>query len=341
MIDMLRELCGLDGVSGREEKVRDFILSQIKPYAECRVDSLGNIIALKKGRRKAAKKLMLASHMDEVGLIVHTITDDGFLKFTSVGGIDPRVVIGQAVRVGEKQIKGVVGSKPIHLLEDEERKTAPDFENMYIDIGAENKEQAGKYASIGDVAAFDSDMVSFGDGFLKSKALDDRAGCAILIELIRQDFEYDTYFVFTVQEEVGLRGAKAAAFSVSPDAAIVIETTTAADISGVEKEKQVCRLGEGAVVSFMDGRTIYDKNFYDAAFKLAAENRIKCQPKAAVAGGNDAGAIHQSKAGVRTIAVSLACRYLHSPSCVINTADIKDSEALVKVLAKNISAGNI
>lgn len=329
----LETLCGLAGISGREEKVRAYILSQIKDVAECRVDPLGNLIVFKKGAKTPKNKVMLAAHMDEVGLIVTYITDDGYLKFTSVGGVDTRVMLGRCVAVGDDNVPGVVGIVPIHMVKEEDKANIPDADTLYIDIGAISREEAEKYAKPGDVAHFDSDFIRFGDDHIKSRALDDRAGCAALVDMIKSDLPYDMTFAFTVQEEVGLRGAKTAAYSVAPDYAIVVETTTAADIAGVAKEKQVCKLGQGAVISFMDRSTLYNRELYDLAFKLAEKHGIKVQPKTVVAGGNDAGAIHTSCGGVRTLTVSLPCRYLHSPSCVICEADLAEVSKIVLALA--------
>ncbi len=336
MIDLLKQLSLLDGVSGREDAVRDFIRKEVSPYADCTTDALGNLIVRKKGKKTSEKILMFSAHMDEVGLIIHSVNDDGYLSFAPVGGIDPRVLLGRSVFVGEHKVYGVIGSRPIHLLDSNERKQAPDFQQLYIDIGAKSKEMAEQAVSLGDYACFDSEFIRFGDGFLKGKALDDRAGCAVLIELIKQPLPYDAVFAFTVQEEVGTRGAATAAFTVQPDYAIVVEATTAADIADVKPEQQICVLGKGGVISFMDGRTIYDRGLYRLAFDTAKAQGLPCQPKAGVSGGNDAGAIHLSREGVRTLAVSLPCRYLHSASCVIREDDLANTAALVKAVGEKI-----
>lgn len=334
MMDILEELCKLPGVSGNETAVADYIKDKLSKLdgVTFRTDNLGNIIADKKGEKRAKKKLMLSAHMDEVGFIINTVTDEGMLKFSPVGGIDPRVVLGRRVKIGDKGTVGVIGTKAVHLQDADERKTAPDFDKLLIDIGANSKEDATKYVCPGDVAVFDSDPVSFGDGFIKARAIDDRVGCAIILELLSRPMPYDFTACFVVQEEVGLRGSTTAAFSVAPDVAIVLEATTAADIAFVPKEKKVCFLGKGPVISFMDNRTVYNRKLYDIALETAKEKGIPAQAKLAVAGGNDAGAIHVSRSGVMTIAVSLACRYLHSPSCVIKKSDADDTLALVNEL---------
>lgn len=331
---MLRELCLLNGASGDEQAVREYILKQIDGYCDYSIDNLGSIIAFKKGRKTPAKKVMLSAHMDEVGFIITSITDDGYLKFSSVGGVDSKVCLDRIVEING--IKGVIGLKPVHQLSDSEKDSTPKFSELYIDIGAENKKQAENFVSLGDCAYFSSDYYELGSGFIKSKALDDRIGCMLLIELIKKELEYDTYFCFNVQEEVGLRGAACTSYSVQPDISIVLEATTAADFCGVSGGDRVCVLGDGPVVSFMDGRTIYDKELYRLAFDTANENSIKIQTKTAIAGGNDAGAIQTSGKGSRVIAISLPCRYIHSASNVVKSSDIDETRKLLSLLLTKI-----
>ena len=325
---MLKELCLLNGASGDESCVRDYIISEIKNYCEYSVDAIGNIIAFKKGKSKPGKKLMLCAHMDEVAFIITGITGDGYLKFTTVGGIDPHAVINRTVSVNG--VKGVIGAKAVHQLSESEKKTQPSVSQLTVDIGAKSDEEAKKYVSLGDYAYFVSDFTEFGDGFLKAKALDDRIGCMLLIELIKSELEYDAYFAFNVQEEVGLRGAKCSAYSVNPDYAIVLETTTAADLNACTGADRVCVLGNGPVVSFMDSRTVYDRDMFQKAFDAAKSNNIPCQTKTAVAGGNDAGAIQTSRSGVKVLAVSIACRYIHSASSVVKLSDIDCTRKFIK-----------
>ena len=320
---MLKDLCLLNGTSGREDAVRNYIIEKIKDKCEYSVDALGSVIAFKKGRKAPDKKVLVAAHTDEVGFIITDITDDGYLRFAPVGGIDAAVVLGR--RVDINGIKGVVGAKAVHLLSDDEKKNEPAFDKLAIDIGAADKAEAENAVSLGDCAYFASDYCEFGDGFIKSKALDDRIGCMLMIELINSDLEYDTYFCFNVQEEVGLRGSGCSAYAVKPDVAVILESTTAADIDGVTGGDKCCVLGKGPVVSFMDGRTIYDKQIFDLAFEIAKENNIKIQTKTKIAGGNDAGAIQKSGAGCRVAAVSLPCRYIHSGSSVVKIGDIEET----------------
>ncbi len=337
-LKLLERLCTAQGISGDEGAVREMILEEITPYAESvTVTPLGNIIAEKKGAQRAKTRLLLNAHMDEVGMIVTSITKEGLLRFTPVGGIDRRILPGKSVMVAGS-IPGVIGAKPIHLLEGDEREKAPSLDSLTIDIGALSQEEAEKLVSPGDSVTFVS-LFDTAHGMIRSRAIDDRAGCAILIDLMKKELPYDCTFVFAVQEEVGLRGSKTAAFAAKPEAAIVVESTTAADIAGVEPDKQVCRVGKGPVLSFMDRATIYDRPYFQLAQKLAKENEIPCQVKEAVAGGNDAGAIHVSRGGVRTAAISLACRYLHAPVGMISQEDFHHAEALVEKLAMAIAGG--
>ena len=333
MIDyeLLKKLCTANGISGDENSVRNIIIDEIKEYADnIKIDNLGNIIVHKAGKSKPLSGLMLSAHMDEVGLMVTDITSDGFIKFDEVGGIDRRILPGKSVTVGKKKINGVIGVKPIHLCRGDESTEIPKLSDMYIDIGAISKENAIEYVGYGDSINFVNSF-SENDYVIKSKAIDDRFGCLVLIDLIKCDLEYDMDFAFVVQEEVGLRGAKVAAYSIDPEYSIVIETTTAADIPGVDETGSVCTLGNGAVISVMDRRTIYDKEMVTLAFDCADKIGVKAQYKRAVAGGNDSGVIHQSRGGVRTLAISLPCRYLHSPNCI---ADKSDCESILKLARK-------
>lgn len=340
MDNLLKKLCTANGISGDEKNIRDIIINEIKDYAnDYRVDNLGNLIVYKKGKNTPENKLMISAHMDEVGFLVTDITSDGLIKFSEVGGIDRRVLPARSVTINNN-VKGVICNKPIHLCDSDEAKSIPKYDSMYIDIGADSKDEAQKYVSPGDSITFDTFYED--NGFsVKSKAIDDRAGCCMMIKMIQSELEYDMYFTFVVQEEVGLNGAKVAAFSLNPDYAIVLESTTAADIPGIEGVKQVCNVNNGAVIGFMDRRTIYDKGLIKEAQSIAENNNIKIQYKRAVAGGNDAGVIHNSRGGVRTLAVSLPCRYLHSQISLIAKSDIYDVYNLALILAERICGGKI
>lgn len=329
MLNTVKTLCSLSGVSSFEDDVRRYLMEHARPFAdEMRVDALGNLIVFKKGAKTTGNKLMLCAHMDEVGIIVKQITDDGYLKFGCVGGIDRRVLIGKKLLVGPNQVRGIIGLKAIHLTTAEERKKAPKQEDLYIDIGAKDKASAEALVGLGDIGVFDSDCVEFGDHMLKAKAIDDRVGCAVLLKLLERDLPMDCTFVFTVQEEVGTRGAFGAAFSITPEIALILEGTTAADIPDMEPHRQVCAPGKGPVIPFMDGGSIYDRALFEQLRDLAESNDIPWQTKHYISGGTDAGAIQRTKSGVRVCAISAAVRYLHAPASV---ASIKDFESMLKL----------
>ncbi len=325
MIDTLKDLCALSGVSGFEDPVRDYIREKIEPYAsDIRTDAMGTLIAEKKGQRTPDRKILLTAHMDEVGLMITHITDEGFLRFDCVGGIDRRVLIGQRVFVGRDAVPGIVGMKAVHLCTAEEMKKIPRLEEFYIDIGAESKEDAEKKTHLGDFASFDPAGAEFGDNMFRSKAVDDRAGCAVLLDLFERDLPLDCTFAFTVQEEVGCRGAFGAAFSVKPDIALVLESTTAADLPDVPGQRRVCEPGKGPVISLMDGGTVYDRELFTLMTGAADERNIPWQVKHYIAGGNDARAVQRSRGGVRVAGLSLAARYLHAPVSVASLQDLEE-----------------
>lgn len=336
---LLKQLCELDGVSGDEHAVRSFLRRRVQAMAEAAtvdevtVDSMGNLIVFKKGKRRD-KTLMVAAHMDEVGLIISKITEDGYLKFKTVGGIDPRVLISKRVRMG--QIKGVIGIKAIHLQSKTERDTVPKEKELYIDIGASSKEEAEAMVPLGTYAAFDTEYSDFGEEKIKAKALDDRVGCMVLLHALEQSCEVDFYACFTVQEEVGLRGAQIAAHRVHADLALVLESTTCSDVCGTEEKDFVTQLGGGVALSFMDRSTIVDREYRQWIERIAAEEKIPLQYKNTTMGGNDAGAIHQAREGVKTASLSVPCRYLHSPAGVASKKDIRAMEELTNLILKRI-----
>lgn len=335
MLDLLKQLCLLDGISGDEHTVRDFIINEIKDFCDYKIDNLGNIICFKKGEITPKRKIMLDAHTDEVGLIISNITESGYLKFKTVGSIDTAALLLRRVLINGK-VNGVIGGKPFHLLDADSRKKLPQKDDLYIDIGAKDRSEAEKHVSIGDSAVIVSDFEILGDS-VKSKALDDRIGCLVLIKLLKEYSKYDFYVTFTVQEEVGLRGAKTATFAVKPDFAIALDSTTAADIADVPCDNRVCVQGNGVVVSFMDNGAIYDKALYNAALNSG----ITCQPKTTVSGANDSGAIHLSGEGVRTVALSAPCRYIHSANSIVNIKDIESMFSLAKYMLENIANENI
>lgn len=332
-IEETKKICSLCGVSGNEDEVREYIINEIKNHCEYSIDPLGNIIAFKKGKNKPKNRLMFAAHTDEVGFIVTNINSDGTLNIAPVGGITPSVVVCGKVYFPKQKIYGLAGRKPIHRLSKSEREKPVEFDDIYIDIGAKNAEEAEKIVKRGDIVSYVPDFEVLGGNKIVSKAIDDRAGCLALIDMIKNYDEYDYYGVFTVQEEIGLRGAEAAAYTVNPDIAVVLETTTAADFTDGDESEKVCKLGDGVVILYKDRRTMYDRELYSLANDVAEKNNIKHQTKTKVAGGNDAGAIQISHGGTRVLTVSVPCRNLHSPSVVADTRDYDAMNELAKKLA--------
>lgn len=331
----LEELTNLSGVSGDEGRVRSYILNKISDACdEIYTDSIGNLICVNRANVRNAKKIMVCAHMDEVGLIVSRITDDGFLKFKRVGGIDPNVLVSKKVLIGKNQVCGVIGAKAIHLQEKGEWDKVPKISDLYIDIGAKDKEEAQKYAAVGDYCSFDSKYIEFGNGFIKAKALDDRVGCACLMSLATCRFDFDLFLVFTVQEEVGLRGARVAANRIGPDAAFVIEGTTCSDVCGTEEKDYSTKAGGGAVLSIIDRSTYYDRKLTQSLYETALRNHIPVQFKQTASGGNDAGAVHVSSGGVKTAAISVPARYIHSPASVIKKSDYDAVKHLIHTFLK-------
>lgn len=332
MIELLHKLTDIDGISGDEQQVAQFIKNKINDYCDSvTTDSMGNIIAFKKGKLTPNKKVMFSAHMDEVGFIITYLDDNGYGKFSTVGGIDSAVLPSKPVRIANTDIKGTIATVPVHLTDADARTKAIKTENMNLDF-------MGQDVKIGDYVAFDREFTHLGGDIVSAKAIDDRIGCAMLINLIHTELEFDCYFVFTVCEEIGARGAVTSTYSVEPDVAFVIESTTAADIPTSEDEEQVCKIGNGPVLSFMDKGAIYDRGLFDMAIGLCKDADIKCQTKNMVAGGNDSQAVTVSKKGVKTLAISLPTRYLHSPSCAISMGDVENTEKLLKLLADNLGA---
>jgi len=337
MLNYLKELCAINGTSGDETAVRNYLQEKIQNFPdilEMKTDALGNLLVHKKGKNSPKHKVLIGAHMDEVGLIVTGFRPDGRIILDTVGGIDPDVVIGRAVQIPNVGV-GVVGSVPVHNLSSKQRDEKPTKKDLILDIGARSKEDAQKLVHYGDSVYYYSEWTELGGNKVASKAIDDRFGCACMLKMLEGEIPFDTWFAFFVQEEIGLRGSKAATFAVNPDFAIILETTTAADLDGVKGDSAVCRLGGGAVVSFMDRATIYDRELFRLAFEEAEKLNIPCQTKTRIAGGNDAGSVHVSRDGVRTMAISIPCRYLHSPFTVAQISDMEQSYLLAeKMLSK-------
>lgn len=327
---VLKELCAIRGVSGDEGRVREYIREKIEPFAtSVTTDRMGNLIAFKKGTGESGRHIALVAHMDEVGMIVRGINENGLITYDTVGSIDPRTVVSKPVRIGDDEVVGVIGAKAIHLQSAAERETMLPHDQLYIDIGAKDKASAEKLVELGDYISFESKWVDFGEGMVKSRALDDRVGCMVLMSILEGEYPCDITCVFTVQEEIGLRGATAAAYNVESDAALILEATTANDMGDPEETNKVCCVKKGVVLSFMDGRSIPSMPLYKRLREIAIEKEIPWQLKQAVAGGNDAGAFQRTCGPRAVCALSIPCRYIHSPSCVAAFADIEAQYRLV------------
>ncbi len=339
---LLEKLSNARGVSGNEAEVREVLIAAIKDrVGEYRVDTLGNLIALKKAqgarpaRSRRTLKVMLAAHMDEVGLLIVHHESNGHLRFRKVGEIDDRVLLSKVVLIGKDKIPGVIGVKPIHLLKHKEREQVIDSDSMTIDIGAKSKEEAQAAVKIGDYATFATEFSEMGDGLVKGKALDDRTGCAALVEIFKRDYPIDLYGVFTVQEEVGARGARVAAYAIEPHYAFALESTVCDDSPKTKDVSPVTRVGAGPAITFADNSLLSDRRLVDLLIETAKENRIPYQFKQAIAGGTDAGRIQLTKAGVPAVSVAVPTRYIHSPVSLLSKQDFEYTVALmIKALPK-------
>lgn len=335
--ELLRALCALDGVSGRENAVRNFVLQKLQSSSaphEITVDAMGNVMVHLVGRQTGSCRVLLDAHMDEIGFLITHISENGSLGFDTVGGIDKQVLFGCRVRIGQHQ--GVIGGKAIHHCQGDEKITIPAVDMMEIDIGASSREEAEKMVQLGDWGTFSRELSWQGSTRFTGKAVDDRVGCALLLGLAQQQPPYDLWLSFSVQEEVGLRGAGVVANAVKPDVAIALDATTAADTVGSSRETAVCRVGDGAVVSFADRATVYDAELYRQIWQLAEQNAIPIQTKNRVAGGNNAGAIQRAANGTRMAAISLPCRYIHSDACTGDWRDIEAMERLLRCLIESL-----
>ena len=336
---ILQELAQAIGVSGNEDAVRKIIADAVRDHVdELHTDTIGNLFAVKKARRaKRALKVMVAAHMDEVGLMITGYDESGGLRFQPVGGIDDRVLPGKVLLVGPDKIPGVIGAKPVHLLKGDESKQVIKIDAMVIDIGASSKEEAEKLVKLGQVAAFATRYNKVGRT-ATGKAFDDRAGCAVLVELLRgARFPFDFYGVFTVQEEVGLRGARVAASAVEPDCAFVLEGTVCDDLPKDKDTSPTTELGKGPAISLMDRSVFADRRLVDHLVATAEKLGIPYQFKQPGVGGTDAGAIARSRTGVPSVPVSVPCRYIHSPVARLSLDDFDNTVRLMRESLKRLT----
>lgn len=340
---LLEELSNAIGVSGEETAVRKIILDAIQDHVtDIHIDSIGNLTALKKGTGKSDLRVMIAAHMDEIGMMITGYDSSGALRFTNIGGVPARILPGLRLKIGADEIYGVVMWTPIHMNRDQNVKQIKD---LRIDIGASSKSAAEGKVKRGTRATFDSTYAEISDTMVRGKAFDDRVGCSLLIDILQGDaYDVDILAAFTVQEEVGLRGAKVAAQRLMPDVAIILEGTTAHDVPDPDADPEsmdsvnpACKVGYGPVLTVMDRSMIAPPHILNFVRQTAEENEIPYQLKTALGGGTDGGSIHVSNTGVPSIVISMPCRYIHSPTAYLSKEDYANDLKLVQAVLNNMT----
>lgn len=327
--ETLAELSNIRGVSGAETEVNGYLVDRLEEGRfQVRVDSIGNLL-VRKGRKKG-KRVMLSAHMDEVGLMIMDIEKNGLLRFKAVGGIDSRVLVAKRLRVGFHELSGVIGSKPIHLQKKGEQDKPFSDNSLYIDCGFKNREEASDYVKVGEYATFDVKCAAISKNALRGKAFDDRAGCLVLLSLLLEKNSLSFDAAFTVQEEVGTRGAQIAAYTLEPDRALVVEATAAADTPETEQELSSTILGQGPAISLMDSTVMVDRQLRKELTEVAEKAGISYQYRRFTGAGTEGGAIAYSRSGVKTAVLSVPCRYIHSPHNVLYESDLKSTIDLVR-----------
>lgn len=337
-MELLRTLVETAGIPGREDRIREIVRKELEAigFDEIKTDQMGNIIAYRAGKGRIPtegrrKKLMLAAHMDEIGFVVSHIDEKGFLRFQPLGGWDPRTLMAQRVTVhGKKDLPGVIGSKPVHILTDEERKKPLEIKDYFIDLGLP-KERVTELVSVGDPITMFRKMEEIGN-CLTCKTFDDRVGVYCLIEALRKASKrsFDLYAVFTSQEEVGLRGALAAASGIVPDVGIAVDITLANDVPGASPQDEISHLGQGTSICILNGSHITNPKLLARFIQLAEEHHIKYQKDVLPRGGTDAGGIQRAPGGPAVITISIPCRYVHSTVEMVHKEDI---QATIDLLA--------
>ena len=332
---LLEELSNAFGPSGCESEVRKVLIPVLRDRVDdLMIDALGNLIAFKRGTAPEPRlKVMLDAHTDEVGLMITRLDKNGLLGFRAVGGIDERLLLAKGVLIGEKRLPGVIIAPPVHLSKPEERKKVIPIEQMAIDVGASSRDEAQGLVQVGDYATFDTRFeVLTRDGLrtVKGKAFDDRIGCAVAAAVVEGEYEADLYLSFSAQEEVGLRGARVAAFRIQPDLAFALEGTICDDMPKDKDVSPTTELGKGPAITVMDRSFIADKRLVQLLVDQAQALDIPVQFKQPGMGGTDAGAIHLSRTGVPSVALSVPCRYIHSPVSVASLEDFDHTVALLR-----------
>lgn len=345
-VSLLKEVCEVSGAPGFEEPIRQIVLREIQDLVDTfSIDNIGNVIAIKYGKNNPhERKIMVAAHMDEIGFMVTHIDDKGFLRFHTLGGFDPKTLTSQRVIVhGKKELVGVMGAKPIHVMSPEERNLPAKMGDYYIDLGMP-KSEVEKYISIGDSITRDRDLIEMGD-CVNCKSIDNRVSVFILIETLKKlknkNIPYDFYATFTVQEEVGLRGAHVAAHQINPDFGIGLDTTIAYDVPTASPHEKVTSLGDGTAIKIMDASTICDTRMVRFMKELAEQNEIKWQPEILTAGGTDTASLQRmGENGSIAGAISIPTRHIHQVIEMANKEDIKNSIELLTKLIENINHFN-
>lgn len=340
-VKLLKDICEVPGTSGFEKRIRELVIKEVKPYVDSiNIDNMGNVVTVKKGKKN--KKVMVAAHMDEIGFIVSHIDDQGFLRFNTLGGFDPKTLTAQRVIVhGKKDLIGVMGSKPIHVMTPEERNRVVPITDYFIDLGMPKKE-VEKYVEIGNPVTRQRELIEMGD-CVNCKSIDNRVSVFILIETLKElkNAPYDVYGVFTVQEEVGIRGANVSALKIQPDFGFGLDTTIAFDVPGARPQEKVTELGKGTAIKIMDSSTICDYRMVNYMKKTADKHKIKWQPEILPAGGTDTAGIQRMTAGgAISGAVSIPTRHIHQVIEMAHKHDIRGSIDLLKHCLQDLDSYN-
>jgi len=363
LVDLLRDLSCACGLPGDEGEVRGVLRRALEPYVdEIRTDSIGNLICWKNGRwggrgpggsegsaddrggpGGGPVRVMLDAHMDEVGLLVAGYAEGGFIRFKNCGGIDPRVLPGRSVLVGRAKVPGVIGLEAVHLIEPGEREKVVPMEKLFIDIGARSREEAEAVAPLGTPVYFDTVFEHLSEKVIKGKALDDRIGCAAVAGVLMRH-SYPNLIVtgvFSVQEEVGLRGAQVAAHNIDPHVALAVDGTTAADVPGVEPPKSSTHVGQGPAVTLMDGTVVAHEKVRSRLVELAEEYGVPYQFRRLTTAGTDAGGIFLQRTGIPACTVSVPCRYIHAPAAVADLDDLENTIKLIHLFLDSLDKGEL
>ncbi|MBI9049393.1 MAG: hypothetical protein JEZ00_08235 [Anaerolineaceae bacterium] len=334
-LQLIEKLSNACAIAGQEEEIRKIVLEEINPYADdIRVDAMGNVLAIKKAKTSDAMKIMLAAHMDEVGFLILKESEEGLYHFDIVGGIDPRMIAGKKVLIGHKHVQAIIGAAPIHLTSREERARTIPVDQLRMDTGI------GKNTNVtpGDLAAFDTKFQRYGET-IRGKAFDDRLGVANLIQLLKHAPDHiELQAAFTVQEEIGLRGARTAAFALNPHIAFVLDATASRDLPSYDGEENTLyntKIGHGPAIYIADSATMSDPRLVKFVMEVADTNQIPYQIRQPGPGGTDAGAIHKSRTGVPTLSMSIPCRYIHSAIGIARISDWEQSLNLMLAVLQN------